>query len=614
MKKIPLKKRLRYLLDRSMAKGTSGMVKYLLWVVLSTVVIVTALVLIFGLHDEGKTGIAVFWDNLRSGLWSGFPSSSTGEELSLPLQLLKIFLYTLLGLTSLIFSSLLVGIFSTSMRTKVLALQNENPEVIEDSHTVILGFRLGEYALISQMIQAAAGRKRTIVVAENMERQALESAIRSNVKVPKNIRLIAIKAETESAAALKCCSLAQSSTVVINTRDRGRTVKTLLAVDSILKGEKKRVNIAAAVDTDSNVFPAELLREKNAFMLRSGDLAARIAAHAATQPGIFEAFLDMIDFENFEFYFEKRPEAAGVRFGKTVVCAEKGAVVGICRGEDVLLNPPPETLVEKDDLLVVFEKEKDDLKLKDLDGTDLPEPKTLPEPEQINEVAVFGISAAIGTVIRELPDNIKTIRLIGATAQEVAAFVPKNLVSPSEIVPDYRPADSENELFEMLKDTSHIVVLSDRRMGAEEADTQTMVRIMRLRNIKKKHSLSFTITAEMRCENNRKLILENNSEDFVVASDLSSMMLAQITEDTRRMHLFNILLDEKGSEVYLVNAADLGLTGEETTLRELRRRAYAFGYILMGIRTEKDPFIVPDDSAALTLSDSDRLIVIGEGL
>lgn len=609
MDKIPLKKRFRYWLDRRMAKGTSGMVKFLLWAVLSVVVIVTVLVILFNLRDEGKSSIAVFWDNLRSGMWSGLPASDAGGG-----NILYIFLYTVLGLTSLIFSSLLVGIFSSSMREKVLALQKDNPEVIEEGHVVILGFRDGEYALISQMIQAAGGKKRTIVVAENMERQALETAIRTNVKVPKNIRLIVIKAQTENAAELKCCSIPKCSTVVIHTRDKGRTVKTLLAVDSLLKDVRTRMKIVASVDTDTEVFPQDLLLEKNVCMLRSGEVAARIAAHAATQPGIFEAFMDMIDFENFEFYFENRPEVFGLEFSKAVLAAEKGVVIGLYRNGEVHLNPDAGTIIEKGDLLVTFEKEEGDLELADADKVSVPGKKTLPESKKIPEAAIFGISSAIGTVIKELPDNIGIIRLIGVTPQDVAMFLPKDKVSPSEILPDYRLAENENSLAEMLSETSHIVILSDRRKSPEEADTETMVRIMRLRNIKKSRSLSFTITAEMRCENNRRLILEDGNEDFVVASDLSSMMLAQVTEDTRRMPLFNDLLDESGSELYLMNARDLGLTGETMTLRELRRRLYAFGYILIGIRTEKDPFMVPEDGAELTLDAADRLIAIGEGV
>ena len=169
-RKISLKKRLRYWIDDKMSKGTASMIKLLLFTVLSVVIVVTALVMAFHLGGEGRSVIAVFWDNLRSAMSSSFPASNAGS-------LLYIVLYTLLGLTGMIFTGMLVGIFSSTMRGKIIALQKENPEIIESGHSVILGFRMGEFALLSEMIAAAGTEKRTIVVVENMDREDMEQAI-----------------------------------------------------------------------------------------------------------------------------------------------------------------------------------------------------------------------------------------------------------------------------------------------------------------------------------------------------------------------------------------------------------------------------------------------------
>ena len=72
MKKNSLRKRFRYWLDRRMAKGTSGMVKLLVTTVLGSVLIVSLLVLAFGLHKDGKSFLAIFWDNFRSAMSSSF--------------------------------------------------------------------------------------------------------------------------------------------------------------------------------------------------------------------------------------------------------------------------------------------------------------------------------------------------------------------------------------------------------------------------------------------------------------------------------------------------------------------------------------------------------------
>ena len=604
-KKITLGRRFRYWLERNMAKGTSSMIKLLLAVVLFMAALVTALLLLFHQKEEGTSVLALFWDNLRAAMSSGFPASGSGS-------LLHIILYTLLGLTGMIFTGMLISIFSTSMRGKLLALQTENPEIIEKDHAVVLGFRVGEYALLQQLMLAAGRKKRTLVVVEKMERVDMEQAIRTNIKVPRNIRLVAINADPEIAAELECCAITAASRVVIYTRDAGRTVKTYLAVSALLKGAERKPKIVTTVDAEAADFPDDLLPDREVSLLHSGSVVARIIAHAATQPGIFDAFLDMIDFAGFEFYYEEKPELAGQPFWKAVLSLVNGIAVGLYRGGKTLLDPPPDTEIKEGDLLLVFEEERGDAKVVRLGEVTRPVPKSLPPLQPIPEVTVFGINEFIPTVIRELPDNVRRIRLAGVTPPDFAEYLNGAGDFVPEIVPDYRSTEPEETLADMVKDAAHLIVLSDRKKGGEDADTGTMMQIMRLRNLKKKLGLRFTITAEMRCENNRKLIAESGAEDIVVASDLSSMLLAQVAEDTRRLELFNDLLDESGCEVYLKPAVDFRFSGAPMTVRELRRHVYAYGYIPMGVRTKENAFQVLDDNVTLRLEPGDWLVLIGE--
>ncbi len=605
MKKISMGKRFRYWLERNMAKGTSSMIKLLLAVVLFMAALVTVLVLVFHQQEEGTSVIALFWDNLRAAMSSGFPAAGSGS-------LLHIVLYTLLGLTGMIFTGMLISVFSTSMRGKILALQTENPEILEKDHVVVLGFRTGEYALLHQLMLAARKEKRTLVVADTMGRVDMEQAIRTNIKVPKNIRLVVINADTASAAELECCAIPAASRVIIYTRDPGKTVKTYLAVSSLLKGAERRPKIVTTVDADDAEFPNDLLPDREVCLLHSGNVVARIIAHAAAQPGIYEALLDMIDFNGFEFYFEEMPELCGQTFRTAVLSTVNGIAVGLYREGKALLNPPPDTELLRGDLLIAFEEEQGDIRLVSPEEVPPPAKRSLPPLRPIPEVVIFGINASIPTIIRELPDNIVRIRLAGLTPAEFSEYLPRPEIFIPEIVPDYRIKDAEDTLTDMTKNASHLIVLSDGKKGDEDADTETIMQIMRLRNLKKKLGLRFTITAEMRCENNRKLISESGAEDLVVASDLSSMLLAQIAEDPRRLGLFRDLLDESDSEVYLKPLIDFRISGARMTVRELREHIYDYGYIPMGIRTREGIFQVLDDNLRIQPKVGDHLVLIGK--
>jgi hypothetical protein len=605
LKKTGLRKRFRYWLELHMAKGTSSMVKLLLAVVLFMAAVVTLLVVVFGQQEEGKSVLALFWDNLRAAMSTTFPASDSGS-------VGHIILYTLLGLTGIVFTGMLIGIFSTSMRGKLLALQTENPELLEEGHVVVLGFRPGEYALLRQLVNAAGGKKRTIAVVEKLERVEMEQTIRTNVKIPKNIRLVAINASPEIAAELSCCAIGDAGTVIIYTREAGRTVKAYLAVNALLKKEKRKPKIVTAVDADASDFPDDLLPRQEVSLLHTGSVVARIIAHAATQPGIFEAFLDIIDFEGYEFYFEGMPELIGMPFWKALLSVNNAVAVGLYREGRVLLNPPPDAVITHGDLLAVFEEKPGDAKLEDRGKVKRPAREPLPPAPPIPEVVIFGLNASAATVIRELPDRIGRIRLAGITPADFDEYLSGEAHASPALVPDYRSTDGEETLAELVENAAHLIVLSDRKKGEEAADTGTLMQIMRLRNLKKRRGLGFTITAEMRCENNRKLISESGAEDIVVASDLSSMMLAQVAEDPRRLSLFNELLDEKGCEIYLKPAAEFGVAGERMPVRELRSRVYAYGYIPLGIRTKDAAFRVLDDDVPLLLEPGDCLVLLGE--
>ncbi len=260
IRKTTLKQRFRYWLDYRMAEGTASMVKLLLTMVLTSVVFVTVLVLLFHLHSEGKSVIAVFWDNLRSAMSSSFPSSDSGS-------LLYIILYTILGLTGMIFTGMLIGIFSSTMRGKVLALQKNNPQIMEKGHIVVLGFRFGEYALIEQLITAAWDDKRTIVIAAPYERTDMEDAVRVNLQIPKNVSLIFINADPTNPKTLACCSIPDARSVILQSKDKGRVIKALLAVFALLEGCEKCPEIVASVDGLASDCPQKRLADRNVSLL-----------------------------------------------------------------------------------------------------------------------------------------------------------------------------------------------------------------------------------------------------------------------------------------------------------------------------------------------------------
>ena len=483
---------------------------------------------------------------------------------------------------------------------------------MEHGHTVVLGFRFGEYALLEQLIKAAGKSRRTIVVADKFERTDMEDAVRQNIKVPKNVRLTFIKADITNPNALECCAVPKAGNIIINVTEKGQAVKALLSLSSILRDSGAWPRTVVSFESERSQLPTNMLDENHIETLHTSNVVARTIARAATQTGVFEAFLEIINFNGFEFYFESLPKAEGLSFGQVYLSGSNGTVAGVYRDGKVILNPNPSMVMEKDDLFIIFEEDHWNLELKDPENIEVPKKTARPPLPEIPEIVIIGINNEITTIINELPDNIKTIKLAGIKPDEKASGLPDDSEFESTIEADFRSINRERTLYDIVKDAPHIIVLSDRKKSAEDADTDVMMRIMKLRDIKKKYKLPFTITAEIRSENNRRLLNYEVGDDFIVATDMSSMILAQVAEEPRRNALFAEFLDEEGSEIYLKRPEDLGIDITDISFVDLKTQLYAMGYILLGIKTSEDPFIPYEKDGPAGLDPGDGLVLIGE--
>ena len=161
--------------------------------------------------------------------------------------------------------------------------------------------------------------------------------------------------------------------------------------------------------------------------------------------------------------------------------------------------------------------------------------------------------------------------------------------------------------------SEHVVILSDHEKDDEEADMETVFLLLHLRDIRTRHELSFNITTEMRRESNQDLVVTDDHTDFVVASNMSALVLAQLSESPELIGAFSELLSNQGNELFLRNAGDLGCAGSRTTA-EIRSIAFASGYIVLGYmdpETGRCSFNPPLDGI-VELEGTDRLIVLGE--
>ena len=602
-----LKSRFRYWFDNRMARGAFGLILALVAGSVLLAVCIAALIVALGFGGEAKPG-AVLWDGVATVINAWMPSFEDGGPGYLVMM-------SLIALAGLLFTSVLIGIITSAIEVRIDSLKKGNSRVLERDHIVVLGFYPGEYALLEQLIRAAAGEPACIVVAEDMAREEMEQAIGENIDIPKNCRIVCRTADITDPAALEKCSVETCRTVIVSPTDDMRTIKAVLAVSKLLdeKGVPE-IGVNAIISRPEYRFPPSLVEADNITTLQTNAVLAKLIAHACTQTGISACFQEIFNFEGAEFYLTTIDGIDGMTFGDVTARLEGGVPVGVLRDGEIALNPGVAHVLNKTDRILVFSEERDSARL----GAGAPEPLLEVEPLPLpagegTGALIFGHNETLPVILRELPVDVNKVCIVSKVSQDEREALDA-VASDRSLFLRYAQDEvgTEAALLALARSVEHVVILNRHELEPEEADMEAIFLLLNLRDIRARYGLRFNITVEMQREHNQKLVSGGDHTDFIVSSSVSSLILAQLAENPELYGVFKEILSNAGNEIYIKNAAQMRLTGRHT-VRALRRRLLERGYILLGWLDEggESRFNPPLD-AALELTQGDGLIVLGE--
>ncbi|MBQ6594094.1 MAG: hypothetical protein IJH78_00335 [Clostridia bacterium] len=604
-----LRDRFTYWFDNHMARSSLGFIRVLIVASLVLAMLIAGLTIAFRFQGDSDTG-SVIWDSIATVINAWMPYSDEGSPGYIAMM-------SVTAIAGVLFTSVLIGIITSAIEEKIVELKKGNSLVLERDHIVVLGFVPGEYALLHQLILAAEGRETCIVLAEDTDREEMERYLSENLELPKNCRIICRTANITDPVSIEKCSIETCSTVIISPTGDTRTIKALLAV-SVLMQEKgiEGIRVNAIISRDRYRFPPSLAAIHNISTIQTNDILAKMIAHSCTQSGLSETFRELFNFEGSEFYLTDLSGIDGITFEELMSRVDRATPAGVYHAERFILNPPFDLMLREDDRILVFAEESGSARLVDK-----------ADPEETNEAAfdlrsvrdksdtvILGCNETLSLVLRELPENISHVYLVDKTVSEVELEELREQAAVRELSLIHMKKDPsrERDLLEIARMAEHIVILSDHDKSPEEADMEVVFLLLNLRDLRSRFGFSYNITVEMQKEHNQKLLSIGDQTDFLVASSMSSLFLAQLAESPQLIDVFREILSNSGNELYLKNASGCGLGGTYT-VRELRRMVLRSGYIFLGIvgADRSTAFNLPLDSE-VTLGPGDELIVLGE--
>ena len=607
-KGFTLKQRFSYWFDNRIAEGSLGLIRILIVFSVLLVLMIAGLIMLFGLSEEGEGG-AVLWDSIATVINAWMPYSSDGS-------IGYLILMSCAAIGGVLFTSILIGIITSSIEEKVTALKKGNSHVIEEDHLIVLGLYPGEYTLLQQLIFASEGKPVCIVIADEADREEMEQSIRENLKVPKNVRIVCRTADITDPASLEKCSLETCRTVIVSPTEDMKTIKVILAAAALLEEKQApQISVNAILTRNEYSFPPSLERAHNITTLKTNAILSKMIAHSCTQTGLSETFREIFNFEGSEFYLTDFDGIGGMTFEEIMIRTDRAVPSGVFRNGSILVNPPADFILEEDDRILVFAEESDSAILR----KDAPPGKKLREAvmtrsEEETDIVILGRNETLPVILKELPENVTGVWLVCPDISEkekqrlLTAGAARNL----NLRFYEEDPESEDYLEKLARMAGHVVILGDHEKDPEQADMEAIFLLLNLRELRRDLGLDYNITVEMQKEHNQKLAGSGESTDYLVTSSMSSLILAQLAESPALIDVFREILSNEGNELYLKQTGAMGLTGTFTG-RDLRRIMLREGYIFLGHLDGKkgSRFNIPLDEE-IRLDGKDHLIVFGE--
>jgi voltage-gated potassium channel Kch len=620
--------RLRYRFDNIMARGVPAQIGLLSAVTAVIIVLGAIAVVLTGVTQKGTSLPSMLWTSLLHVVDNGNISNDGGNGWYVFVMLLV----TLGGLTIL---AALFGIVTNGIDEQMQALRRGRSRVLERNHTLILGWSPQIFQIISELTIANENQRRAcVVVLSERDKPEMEGELRERVPSRGGTRIVCRTGNPLDLSDLPIGNPAGARSIIILPPDSGdpdtHVIKTLLALTHHPQRRAEPYHIVAPIRDPRNLEVAEMAGRGEAVLVLGEDLISRITVQTCRQSGLSVVYTELLQYEGDELYFQVEPALVGRCFGDALLAYDDSSPIGMRRADGtVLINPPMETVIARDDAIIAISADDDTVKLSGRSDVGIEKdairtrPTPPPAPEQ---TLVINWNSRTPAILRELDNYVaqgSRVTLAVRDSETIAGAVADGAYANLHIeVVAGDPTDRRMLDALHVAQYDHVIVLGESdTLDAQEADARTLTTLLHLRSIQERESVDFAVVSEMVDLRNRELAAATRADDFIVSDQLVSLMLSQLSETRALQPVFDDLFDPEGSEIYLKpidHYVELDRAVNFYTVVEAARRCneVAIGYRIAAeaenAANDYGVLLNPPKSNRVTYREGDRVIVVAE--
>jgi voltage-gated potassium channel Kch len=622
--------RLRYEFDKSMSAGPIALIGWLAVLSLIVIILAGAIIALLRITPDGGDALGfveAMWASLMRTLDAGTMGGDTGWTFRI------VMLAVTIG--GIFIVSTLIGVLSSGIEAKLDELRKGRSQVLEDDHTVILNWSPSIFDIVSELVVANRSRRRPrIVIMADRDKVEMEDEIAAKVADLGNTRVICRSGDPTDLYDLSLVSPQQArSIIVLSPEDEdgaaddadSQVIKTILALVNDPRRREAPYRIAAEIRDAKNAEVARVVGGKEAQLVLADDLIARIVVHSSRQSGLSAVYSELLDFDGCEIYTIEQPGLVGNTFGDALMAYESSTLIGLVSPDgQVSLNPPADTIIDTGTKAVLIAE--DDAAIRIVTEGISVDTRSIraarPRPPTAERVLILGWNRRAAIIAYELSRYVApgSVLTIAADTPDLDVVVAGLTIASDNLTVEYGHVDTtDRAALEGLDIPAydHVLVLGySDLLGPQPTDTRTLVTLLHLRKIADAAGVHVNVVSEMVDVRNRELAEVTRADDFVVSNKLVSLMLAQASENENLAAIFDDLLDEEGSEIYMrpmddYVAFDLPLNFYTITEAARSRGEVAMGYHRPRSGAAANGIVVnPSKSAEVQYQSGDRLIVL----
>ena len=539
--------------------------------------------------------------------------------------------------------SILVGFIIDTVMEKMDDLKKGRSTVVEEEHTLILGWTDKSAGLCREIADANESEGGgVIVVLDPLDKEELEQIFKNQVRpedmAPEgNVTKVVFRSGSplRSTDLLRVSATKARSIIILS--DYGQDpdladadiLRVVLTLQTLCMGDQELSGhvVCEVRDVDNEPLVA-LVGGAMVETVVSHDIIGRLMLMAARQPGIARVFDSLLGFAGDEFYTEEWPEMFGLEFQDVILRFPNAVPIGFSTEDGLVeLNPDKSHIMRPGEEIIVIAEDDDTYKpevpLEITVSTTL-EPEIPPgDPEKIlfcgwrrdvrDMMLHLDSMLAPGSelhMLNEKPGDIKTRTQLllddGFNPNELNNMTLIHWCGNSAIKRHLEPVP--------LEEYSTVMILADqsRENDMMHSDSHSLSSLLLIRDLQKlkraakrkalmggSHKLADALgkwnkAKELKCavvceildsrtqetiSGNEKVSL---SSDFVQSNKMISQVLAMVSEDRNVKHILSQLLGVEGANIMVKSARFFCMAHEELSFMMLQKRALRLDKILLG--------------------------------